>query len=85
MLASGRSSRQIVEEGGLAQISDTAVLEQIVAQVLDEHPEHVDRYLGGKGKVIGWLMGQVMKATRGKANPQAVRELLQAQLEDRRH
>jgi aspartyl-tRNA(Asn)/glutamyl-tRNA(Gln) amidotransferase subunit B len=68
----------------LAQISDTAALERIVAQVLDENPEQVDRYLGGTHKVLGWLMGQVMKATRGKANPQAVRELLQAQLMDRR-
>jgi aspartyl-tRNA(Asn)/glutamyl-tRNA(Gln) amidotransferase subunit B len=84
MFASGRSARQIVEERGLAQISDAAALERIVAQVLDENPEQVSRYLDGKVQIIGWLMGQVMKATRGKANPQAVRELLEAQLEDRR-
>jgi aspartyl-tRNA(Asn)/glutamyl-tRNA(Gln) amidotransferase subunit B len=84
MFASGRSARQIVEQRGLAQISDAAALERIVAQVLDENPEQVSRYLDGKVQILGWLMGQVMKATRGTANPQAVRELLQAQLEDRR-
>jgi aspartyl-tRNA(Asn)/glutamyl-tRNA(Gln) amidotransferase subunit B len=81
MFASGRSARQIVEERGLAQISDEAALERIVAQVLEENPEEVSQYLGGKGQIIGWLIGQVMKATRGKANPQVVRILLQEQLE----
>jgi len=52
--------------------------------VLEENPGQVDKYLGGKVQIIGWLIGQVMKATRGKANPQIVRELLQAQLEARR-
>ncbi len=84
MFASGRSGRQIVEERGLAQISDATALEKIVAQVLEENPEQVSRYLGGKVQILGWLMGQVMRATRGKANPQVVRELLQAQLEARR-
>ncbi|MBE9471888.1 MAG: Asp-tRNA(Asn)/Glu-tRNA(Gln) amidotransferase subunit GatB, partial [Chloroflexi bacterium] len=84
MFASGHSGRQIVEERGLAQISDAAALERIVAQVLEENPKQVGRYLDGKVQLLGWLMGQVMKATRGKANPQVVRELLQAQLEGRR-
>jgi len=84
MFVSGRSARQIVDERGLAQISDAAALENIVAQVLEENPEQASRYLGGKEQILGWLIGQVMKATRGKANPQVVRELLQAQLEARR-
>jgi len=84
MLSSGHSAGRIVEEHRLAQISDTEALEKAVAQVLDDHPDEVGQYLGGKQKVIGWLMGQVMRATRGKANPQVVRELLQAQLEARR-
>jgi aspartyl-tRNA(Asn)/glutamyl-tRNA(Gln) amidotransferase subunit B len=84
MFASGRGARQIVEERGLAQISDAAALEEIVAQVLDENPEQVEQYLDGKTKIVGWLMGQVMRATRGKANPQVVRDLLQGQLETRR-
>jgi aspartyl-tRNA(Asn)/glutamyl-tRNA(Gln) amidotransferase subunit B len=84
MFSSGRGAHQIVEERGLAQISDTGALEQIVAQVLDESPDQVNVYLGGKEQIIGWMIGQVMKATRGKANPQMVRELLQNQLEAKR-
>jgi aspartyl-tRNA(Asn)/glutamyl-tRNA(Gln) amidotransferase subunit B len=84
MFASGKTAPQIVEEQGLAQISDTAALEKIVARVLEQNPGQVDKYLGGKVQIIGWLIGQVMKATRGKANPQIVRELLQVQLEARR-
>jgi aspartyl-tRNA(Asn)/glutamyl-tRNA(Gln) amidotransferase subunit B len=84
MFASGRGAREIVERRGLAQISDAGALEQAVAQVLDENPEQVSKYLEGKEQIIGWMIGQVMKATRGKANPQIVRELLQTQLEARR-
>jgi aspartyl-tRNA(Asn)/glutamyl-tRNA(Gln) amidotransferase subunit B len=84
MFASGRGAREIVEERGLAQISDTSELEQIVTRVLDESPEQVQKYLDGKEQIIGWMIGQVMKATRGKANPQVVRGLMQAQLEARR-
>lgn len=84
MFASGRSARQIVEQRGLAQISDTAALKEIVAQVLSENPEQTNEYLGGKVQLLGWLMGQVMRATRGKANPQIVREIFKAQLEAQR-
>jgi aspartyl-tRNA(Asn)/glutamyl-tRNA(Gln) amidotransferase subunit B len=84
MFASGESARRIVEQRGLAQISDAARLEAIVAQVLEENPAQVKEYLGGKVQLLGWLIGQAMKATRGQAQPQAVRELLQAQLEARR-
>jgi aspartyl-tRNA(Asn)/glutamyl-tRNA(Gln) amidotransferase subunit B len=81
MFASGRSARRIVEERGLAQISDTSALEQIIAQVLDENPDQASKYLDGKGQLLGWLVGQVMKATQGKANPQVARTLLKEQLE----
>jgi aspartyl-tRNA(Asn)/glutamyl-tRNA(Gln) amidotransferase subunit B len=84
MFSSGCDAREIVEERGLVQISDAGALEQAVAQVLDENPEQVSKYLGGKEQIIGWMIGQVMKATRGKANPQIVRELLLTHLEARR-
>jgi len=84
MFSGGRGAREIVEERGLAQISDTGALEQAVARVLDENPGQVSKYLDGKEQIIGWMIGQVMKATRGKANPQIVRELLLTQLEARR-
>ena len=84
MFSSGRSAGQIVEQRGLAQVSDAGALERIVAQVLDESPDQVARYHDGTTKLIGWFIGQVMKLTRGKANPQMAREVLQAQLEARR-
>jgi len=84
MAASGRSARRIVEERGLAQISDAAALETIVAQIVEQHPTQVNQYLEGKEQLLGWLMGQVMKATRGQANPQTVQGLLQAHLEQTR-
>jgi len=80
MFSSGRGGRQIVEERGLAQISDADALGETVAQVLAGNPEQVREYRNGKTQLFGWLMGQVMKASQGKANPQLVRKLLQAQL-----
>ncbi len=84
MWASGRSAAQIVAARGLAQISDADALTDIVAQVLDAHPDEVAAYLAGKERLFGWLMGQVMRATQGKANPQLARQLLIAGLEARR-
>lgn len=84
MLDSGRAAGEIVEARGLAQVSDEAALVTVVTQVLDAHPAEVAQYLGGKETISGWLMGQVMRATRGKANPQLARQLLIAQLEARR-
>ncbi|HDQ71474.1 MAG TPA: Asp-tRNA(Asn)/Glu-tRNA(Gln) amidotransferase subunit GatB [Chloroflexi bacterium] len=80
MFASGRRARQVVEEKGLAQISDTAALESVVVRILADNPDEVAEYLAGKEQILGWLMGQVMRVTRGQANPQVARELLQRQL-----
>jgi aspartyl-tRNA(Asn)/glutamyl-tRNA(Gln) amidotransferase subunit B len=84
MLTSGQAAREIVEARGLAQVSDEAQLATVVAQVLDDHPAEVAQYLGGKEAISGWLMGQVMRATRGQANPQLARRLLLSQLRARR-
>ncbi len=84
MAASGRDAQSIVAEQGLAQISDTGRLQEIVTQVLEQHPEQVEEYLSGKEQVMGWFIGRMMRATRGKANPQLTRELLKNQLEARR-
>jgi aspartyl-tRNA(Asn)/glutamyl-tRNA(Gln) amidotransferase subunit B len=84
MLESGLAAQQIVESRGLAQVSDEGALTALANQVLDEHPDEVAQYLGGKEAISGWLMGQVMRATRGKANPQMARQILIAQLEARR-
>jgi aspartyl-tRNA(Asn)/glutamyl-tRNA(Gln) amidotransferase subunit B len=82
--ASGRSPRAIVEEKGLAQLSDASTLEALVKQVLDDNPGPVEQYLAGKEGLANWLVGQVMKATRGQANPQIVRDLLKTALNQRR-
>jgi aspartyl-tRNA(Asn)/glutamyl-tRNA(Gln) amidotransferase subunit B len=84
MAADGRGAREVVAALGLAQISDEDALGEVITGLLDESPEQVRSYLGGRTQVIGWLIGQVMKATRGKANPQLARRLLQAQLEARK-
>ena len=78
MVATGKAPARIVEEEGLAQISDASELEAVVRKVLDEHPDEVARYLAGKEQVLGYLVGQVMRATRGQANPQKVNEILKA-------
>lgn len=79
--STGKSPREIVASEGLAQVSDTAALRQICEKILAENPEQVARYRGGKIGLIGWFMGQVMRATRGKADPKATRELLLALLD----
>ena len=76
MFESGRPAPAIVEEKGLSQISDEAALAVIVDEILEENPEQVETYLGGKEQIRGWFVGQVMRATRGKANPQLVNRLL---------
>jgi aspartyl-tRNA(Asn)/glutamyl-tRNA(Gln) amidotransferase subunit B len=73
---SGKMPRLVVEEEGLLQISDQAELEAIVEKVITENPDSVENYRAGKTKAIGFLVGQVMRKTGGKANPQLVNELL---------
>ena len=81
MWEEGGTPRDIVAARGLGQISDTSELDAIVAQVIEENPAMVDKIKEGDSKPLNALMGQVMKATRGKANPQIVRQLLQQQIE----
>ena len=81
MVKEGKSPKVIVEEKGLVQISDTGAIEAIIAEVIDANPKAVEDYRSGKGNSIGFLVGQVMKASKGKANPGIVNELLKAKLE----
>ena len=80
MLASGDNPSAIMEREGLKQISDTGALEKIIDEVISGNPKQVEQYKSGKTAVIGFLVGQVMKASRGQANPAAVNELLRAKL-----
>ena len=81
MLEKGESPDKIVREQGLEQVSDTSSIEKAVEQVLAAHPQQVSDYRAGKDKVFGFFVGQVMKATQGKANPQMVNEILRKKLE----
>jgi len=76
MFTSGSRPREIVEARGLAQISDAGALGAVVQQVLDANPGVVDDYRNGKEKALTFLVGQVMKATRGQANPHLVNKLI---------
>jgi len=76
MLESGRDPRSIVEEKGATQISDQGELEALVEEVVRENPKVVEDFRGGKDKALGFLVGQVMRKTGGRANPQLVNELL---------
>jgi aspartyl-tRNA(Asn)/glutamyl-tRNA(Gln) amidotransferase subunit B len=80
MFATGRAAGEIVQEQGLVQVSEVGELARIVAEVVAAHPEQVDRYREGKETLLQWFVGQVMRATRGKANPQVVRDLLSDRL-----
>ena len=80
MAQSGKPPGQIVEEKGLVQITDTAAIEDVVSKVISNNPKEVDAYKKGKTKLLGFFVGQVMQATRGKANPKMVNELLKQKL-----
>ncbi len=80
MLESGRSPREIVEEQGLEQLSDAGALTEVVESVLAAHPDQVAAYRGGKSGLLGFFVGQVMRQTQGRANPQLVRELVDESL-----
>ena len=74
---SGKPPELIVAEEGLGQVSDDAALQTVIEKVLAANPEELANYRGGKEGLFGWFMGQVMRETRGKADPQLTRELLQ--------
>ncbi len=80
MYTSGKDAAAIVKEKGLEQVTDTGAIEAIVDEVIAENPDNVAAYQGGKDKLFGFFVGQVMKKTQGKANPAAVNELLKEKL-----
>jgi len=80
MWSSDKTADQVIEEKGLQQISDVGELETIVDKVIADNPKQVEQYLSGKDKVFGFFVGNVMKLTKGKANPAQVNELLKKKL-----
>ncbi|MBW7958875.1 MAG: Asp-tRNA(Asn)/Glu-tRNA(Gln) amidotransferase subunit GatB [Candidatus Promineofilum sp.] len=84
MMDSGRDPSSIIESRGLAQISDEAALTSIIDTIIAGNPGPVANYLGGKENLLGWFVGQVMRETKGRANPAVVNELLRTRLERER-
>jgi aspartyl-tRNA(Asn)/glutamyl-tRNA(Gln) amidotransferase subunit B len=80
MYKTGKDAATVVKEKGLVQISDTEAIEKIIEEVLNSNLKEVARYRAGEEKLIGFFVGQVMKAMRGKANPQVLNELLRGKL-----
>lgn len=82
MWKTGKSAEQVVADEGLVQITDTGAIEEIVKTVIANNPKSVEDFKSGKGKAIGFLVGQVMKESKGRANPALVNELLQKYLNE---
>ncbi|MBE0428517.1 MAG: Asp-tRNA(Asn)/Glu-tRNA(Gln) amidotransferase subunit GatB [Thermoleophilia bacterium] len=80
MCETGKTAREIVEEKGLAQISDTARIEALIDRVIEANPEQREQYKSGKKQVLGYFVGQVMKESGGRANPRTVNEILREKL-----
>jgi aspartyl-tRNA(Asn)/glutamyl-tRNA(Gln) amidotransferase subunit B len=80
MYKTGKPAKAIIEEKGLVQITDEGALAQVVTEVMAANPNQLAQYRGGKDKLFGFFVGQVMKATQGKANPQLINDLLKKML-----
>ena len=81
MWKEGGNPEEIVKAQGLVQISDTAELSKLVDEVVGKNPKAVEDFKAGKKKAVGALVGQIMKATKGKANPRVINELLNKKLQ----
>jgi aspartyl-tRNA(Asn)/glutamyl-tRNA(Gln) amidotransferase subunit B len=80
MYRTGKDAEAVVQEKGLVQVSDTGAIEKIIDEVIKANPtQHAD-YKGGKDKLFGFFVGQVMKASKGKANPEMVNDLLKKKM-----
>jgi aspartyl-tRNA(Asn)/glutamyl-tRNA(Gln) amidotransferase subunit B len=80
LIENGGDAEKIVKDKGLVQISDEGTLLKIISEVLDANPQSIEDFKNGKNKAVGFLVGQLMKATKGQANPQMVNQLLQQEL-----
>jgi aspartyl-tRNA(Asn)/glutamyl-tRNA(Gln) amidotransferase subunit B len=79
----GKKPAAVIKELGLEQVSDDGALLEIINGVLDANPKSIEDYKGGKNRAVGFLVGQVMKASKGKANPKRTNELLMEALSKR--
>jgi aspartyl-tRNA(Asn)/glutamyl-tRNA(Gln) amidotransferase subunit B len=84
MYRTGEDPKKIVERKGWVQIQDEEEVHKVVEEILSAHPDEVGKYRAGKEKLFGFLVGEVMKATKGKANPKLVNEILLKRLKEGR-
>jgi aspartyl-tRNA(Asn)/glutamyl-tRNA(Gln) amidotransferase subunit B len=84
LIKNGGDPAQIVNDKGLAQVSDESFIQEAVMKVLNDNPSEVEKYLAGKETLLQWFMGQVARATRGKADPTVTKELLLKELGERK-
>ena len=82
MCKSEKSVKDIIDEKGLVQISDTSEIEIFIDKVLEDNPENVEKYKNGKTKLLGFFIGEVMKATKGKANPGLLNQIVKKKLDN---
>ncbi len=82
MYETGKSPKQIIDEKGLVQITDTKLIEDLADKIIASNPKAVSQYKSGKKNTIGFFVGQIMKETKGKANPKIVNEILSKKLEE---
>ncbi|MBL8092025.1 MAG: Asp-tRNA(Asn)/Glu-tRNA(Gln) amidotransferase GatCAB subunit B, partial [Anaerolineales bacterium] len=84
LFKSGGDPQAIVKEKGLAQISDESFIQEVVTKILDDNPSEIEKYHAGKDTLLQWFVGQVARATKGKADPVITKELMLKGLEERR-
>ena len=80
MVETGKNATEIVEEKGLKQTTDTNEINKIIDEVINNNPKQVEQYKSGNERIFGFFVGQVMKASGGKINPQLANELLKNKL-----
>ena len=81
LLEKGGSPKALVDKKGLAQVSDPSAIEPLIDEVIAAHPDELEKYRGGKTKLLGFFVGQVMKKSRGKADPKLTNQLLKQKLD----
>jgi aspartyl-tRNA(Asn)/glutamyl-tRNA(Gln) amidotransferase subunit B len=84
MLKNGGDPQEIVKVKNLAQVSDMGFIQETIEKILADNPKEVEQFLAGKGTILQWFMGQVARATKGKADPSVAKELILKSLEERR-
>jgi aspartyl-tRNA(Asn)/glutamyl-tRNA(Gln) amidotransferase subunit B len=84
MFRNGGKPEEIVKAKNLAQVSDEVFIQETVTKILNDNPKEVEQYLAGKESILQWLMGQVARAAKGKADPRVTRELMLKTLEEKR-